>query len=77
MDRFLGAQGARRTRKFPIFRSIPITKHPPFATNFQHYHDHLSNGDTAVGGAERKQLATSEEAVEGRTGYPILPNLKY
>ena len=45
----------------------------PFATNFQHYRDHLANDDTAVGGAGCKQLATSEEAVEGRRKSPIPP----
>ena len=48
----------------------------PFATNFQHYRDHLAIGDTAVGGAGCKQLATSEEAVEGRRKSPIPPNFR-
>ena len=48
----------------------------PFATNFQHYRDHLAIGDTAVGGAGCKQLATSEEAVEGGRKNPIPPNFR-
>lgn len=57
---FLG----HRHQALPKFQ-IPRCE-APFATNFQHYRDHLAIGDTAVGGAGCKQLATSEEAVEGR-----------